>query len=165
MMRFAIGLAIIAFTIIVGTYQFFEDVDSINARQQGLERSLKKQKKFMKIQKQSKNLASNAVAKGDDKKNKIERQLGIGKPNLSFSFVGQSNEQNKPLFRHTFKITGFSKFDHYLTTMRNLDKLPGFIVYNTCYGCIAKKVRTKRADDEHSVTIEGYLYVYDPRQL
>ncbi len=44
--------------------------------------------------------------------------------------------------------------------MQTLPSLPGFVIYNLCFGCGA--TNEQLAEDQHMINIEGYLYAYDP---
>lgn len=165
MMKFTLGIAILVFTAIVGSYKYVENEDLLIAKQRGLIEAKDKLERFLRIEQRSKQVPKFAVARGDDKKNIIERLLEIGEPGLKFNFIGQARRQDAHLgiIRHTFKITGpatFSQTQEVLKKMQTLPSLPGFVIYNFCYGCGTTNKELEA--DEQMVNIEGYLYAYDP---
>lgn len=165
MMKFTLGIAILAFTLIVGTYQHFENIDMIAIKERALKEAEKKKRKYQGIESRSKLVSRMAIAKGEDKKNTIERLLGIGEPNLSFEFIGQSKQIQgvDSIYKHSYRIEGPTNFDDLMKTVKSLRSIPGFIVNKVCYGCGSSRKKFK--EGEHPVIIEGQLYVYDPKLL
>lgn len=168
MMKFTLGIAIIIFTSIVGSYKYLENEERIIAKQRGLISETEKRERFLRIEQRSKQIPKFAVVRGDDKKNIIEKLLEIGEPGLKFNFIGQARREDAHLgiIRHTFKISGpatFAETQKLLKTMQTLPSMPGFVVYSTCFGCGA--TNKKLEEGEHMVNIEGYLYAYDPNIL
>lgn len=168
MMKFTLGFAILVFTFIVGSYKYYENIDLITAKERGLVEAKEKRDRYLRIEQRTKQIPKFAVVRGDDKKNIIERLLEIGEPGLSFNFIGQALRQDAHLgiIRHNFKISGPASFDTVQTLlkkMQTLPSLPGFVVYDICFGCATSN---KQLDEnEHMVNIEGYLYAYDPNIL
>ncbi|MAF31362.1 MAG: hypothetical protein VXY83_04670 [Pseudomonadota bacterium] len=165
MMKFTLGIAILVFTAIVGSYKYMENEDLIVAKKRGLIEAKDKLDRYQRIEQRSKQIPKFAVVRGDDKKNIIERLLEIGEPGLKFNFIGQARRQDAHLgiIRHTFKITGpatFNETQELLKKMQTLPSLPGFVIYNLCFGCGA--TNEQLAEDQHMINIEGYLYAYDP---
>lgn len=168
MMKFTLGFAILVFTIIVGSYKYFENIDLIEAKQRGLIEAKDKRDRYIRIEQRTKQIPKFAVARGNDKKNIIERLLKIGEPGLTFNFIGQARRHDAHLgiIRHNFKISGpstFVKAQALLKSMQTLPSLPGFVVYDICFNCATTNKQLN--EDEHMVNIEGYLYAYDPNIL
>ena len=166
MMKFTLGLAILAFTILVGSYQFIDNQNLITAKERGLKEAIAKRGKFIRIKEKAKLIPQLSMKKGDDQKNTIERLLNIGSPGLTFNFIAQRNSTNanKTTIRHDFRIQGNANFMDTLRVLRQMRSLNGFSVYRVCLGCSKKKRGASEAftQNSHSVLIEGYLYVYDP---
>ena len=165
MMKFTLGLAILAFTLIVGSYQYFENEDLILRKEQGLKEAERKRDRYIRIKEASKQIPELSIIRGDDKKNTIERLLKLRDKGMTFSFLGQANRQDAylGLIRHTYKIEGPATYMEVLEVLDAMDALPGFVNYRVCYGCAASN--RKMDDNEHMVNIEGYLYAYDPNIL
>lgn len=165
MMRFTIGLAILAFTAIVAGYQYVDNNQLITQTKRSLFDAQKKQKKYIQIRERAQNIPSMSMLRGDDKKNTIERMLGIGEPNLEFIFIGQARGlgDGTPIVRHTFKIEGPTTFSNLTDVLGKVKTIPGFLTYRVCYGCI--KSNRDLGKDQHMVTVEGYLYAYDANLL
>lgn len=166
MMKFTIGIAILAFTTIVGTYQYFENVDLIAVKERGLAEAQKKKERYVKIENRAKKVRNTAIAKGEDKKNTIERLLEIGSPGLTFEFVGQSkqNQGVDAIYRHNWRIEGPSSFENLMAVLSKVRGTNGFVITKVCYGCKSSR-KTKMDAGEHHAIIEGQLYVYDPKLL
>jgi hypothetical protein len=165
MMKFTLGIAIIVFTAIVGSYKYVENEELIIAKQRGLIEAKDKLERYLRIEQRSKQIPKFAVVRGDEKKNIIERLLEIGEPGLKFNFIGQARRQDAHLgiIRHTFKVSGpasFKELQDLLKKMQTLPSLPGFVVYNVCFGCGA--TNQQLGENQHMINIEGYLYAYDP---
>jgi len=165
MMKFTLGLAILAFTLIVGTYTYFENEDLIERKKRGLIETTNKRDRFIRIKEASKQIPSMAMVRGDDKKNAIERRLNLRDKGLTFSFIGQANRQDAylGLIRHTYKIEGPATFEEVLAVLKSMEDISGFVNYRVCYGCAVSN--RKMDENEHMVNIEGYLYAYDPNIL
>tara|TARA_R110000868_G_scaffold218576_2_gene469328 strand:- start:253631 stop:254137 length:507 start_codon:yes stop_codon:yes gene_type:complete len=168
MMKFTLGFAILVFTAIVGSYKYLENEDLIIAKERGLQEAISKRDQYLRIEQRTKQIPKFAVVRGDDKKNTIERLLEIGEPGLNFNFIGQARRQDAHLgiIRHNFKIAGpatFEETQNLLKKMQTLAALPGFVVYDICFGCAVTNKELKQ--NEHMVNIEGYLYAYDPNIL
>lgn len=165
MIKFTLGIAIIAFSTIVGLFQYFENVDMIEVKERSLAQSISKKDMYQRIERRAQGLIETSMLRGEDKKNKIERLLNIGEPNLTFEFVGQGQNVQSvdALYRHNFKIEGPSDFKGLMDTLKALNATPGFVVYKVCQGC-SKSRKTYEAG-QHSTLIEGHLYVYDPKLL
>lgn len=165
MMKFTLGIAIIAFTLIVSSYQYFENIDMIEVKTRSLEQAREKKETYLRIEKQAGNLVNISLPRGEDKKNKIERLLQIGEPKLTFEFIGQGQNVQSvdALYRHNFRIEGPSDFNTFMDVLKRINETPGFIINKVCQGC--SKSKKGSAPGEHMTTIEGQLYVYDPKLL
>ena len=165
MMRFTIGLVLLAFTIVVGGYQLYNNNDLIQVRERGVRDLQHKLDQNQRLILQLQKVRQQTMQRGQDQKFTIERMLNIGEPGLSFSFVGQPQRAgaNNAFYRHTYRISGPGTFGDAYAVLKELAKRPGFSVYKYCFGC----TRTPRnaPDNTHMVQIEGYLYVYDPQTL
>lgn len=165
MMKFTLGIAILVFTLIVGSYEYMDNETLIAAKQRGLKEAEAKRDRYNRIERRSKQVSQFAIPRGEDKKNTIERLLNIGEPGLKFSFIGQARRETAHLgiIRHTFKISGPATFAEASKVIADLHERPGFVVYRTCFDCgFSKK---ELAENQHIVNIEGYLYAYDPNIL
>lgn len=165
MMKFTLGIAILVFTLIVGSYEYFDNEELISAKQRGLAEAKAKQQRFERIENRSKQISNFAIPRGEDKKNTIERQLGIGEPGLKFSFIGQARRETAHLgiIRHTFKIEGPATFAQAIKVLNDLHDRPGYVIYDTCFNCSFAK--RDLPQNQHLIKIEGYLYAYDPNIL
>ncbi len=165
-MKFTLGLAILAFTAIVGTYQYYENSDLLEARARGLERAKKRSLESVRLHNRLQEVRKMAVRKGDDQKSSIERLLQIGaSTGLEFQFLGQPRSDGNPaLYRHSYRIEGPTDFRTSMRLLNNLALLPGFTIHRVCYGCknMPRSRDDKKTDNRHMVTVEGFLYVYDP---
>lgn len=166
MMKFTIGLAIIAFTLIVGGYKYTENADLVAIKETGLRQVIGRKDAANKLLARYEEIKKKSIKTGDDQKFTIERTLNIGEGGLEFKFLGQSsNEDGDALYNHTFRISGPANFAELMRVTQQLSTLPGFSVYRVCYACDKPKKKQKLKDGQHMVTIEGYLYVYDPNTI
>ncbi len=165
MMRFTIGLAIFAFTLIIGTYMYFDKVDLITVKERGLREVMEDRDSGRQLKTRIKKIRKLSMVMGDDRKFTIERTLGIGAPGLELRFIGQPRYTggNRALYRHTFRISGPAHFAEAMSTLRKLSALPGFSLYQFCYACTKPPKGTDK--NLKMIQIEGYLYVYDPNAL
>ncbi|MFZ2620120.1 MAG: hypothetical protein WAX89_04535 [Alphaproteobacteria bacterium] len=165
MMRFTLGLAIIVFTLIIGGYNYFENVKLLDAKQRGLDDVENQLREAQELQNRVQNIRKTSMLMGDDQKFTLERMLDIGAPGLEFRFVGQPRYagSNRALFRHTFRVTGPADFATSVGVLKKMATLPGFTPYQYCFGCVATPKGTPA--QLKMVQIEGYLYVYDANLL
>ena len=165
MMKFTLGIAILVFTLIVGSYEYMDNEALIIAKERGLEDAKAKRDRYNRIERRSKQVSQFAIPRGEDKKNTIERLLEIGEPGLKFGFIGQARRETAHLgiIRHTFKISGPATFSQATKVITKLHEHPGFIIYKTCFDCGFSKKELE--ENHHNVNIEGYLYAYDSNIL
>lgn len=167
MMKFTIGAAILVFTVIVGSYQFFQDKETLNQRERGLVQVRQKLHQSKQLLERLQLVRERAMERGQDQKFTIERALGIGDPGLQLQFVGRPQSadggDSRTFYRHTYRITGLSDFQTAWQVVRKLVEVPGFSIHKFCMNC----TRTPRNTPTgyRTVQIEGYLYVYDPNSL
>lgn len=162
MIRFALGLALIFFTLIVGTYFIYQQKDVFDARQFALEDALDKRTEGKALQKRIRELRNRSMVAGDDQKFTIERRLDIGAPGMEWRFIGQPRlfGNNRALYRYTFRIAGPATYDEAQELLRKLVTNPGYVPYRFCFACSQPPRGTP--ENLRVVQIEGYLYVYDP---
>lgn len=162
MIRFAAGLAIIFFTLIVGSYFVYQQKGIFESRQFALEDALSKRDEGKDLQKRIRDLRNRSMVAGDDQKFTIERRLDIGAPGMEWRFVGQPRlfGNNRALYRYTFRINGPATYDKAQALLRKLVTNPGYVPYRFCFACAQPPRGT--APNLRMVQIEGYLYVYDP---
>ncbi len=165
MIKFAVGLALIIFTAILGTYFYIEQSTLYETRQSGLEEALSRRDEGKDLQQRIRAIRARSMISGDDQKFTIERLLDIGAPGMEWRFVGQPRQfgNNRALYRHTARITGPATYAESQALLRKLVTLPGFVPYRYCYACSLPPRGTP--EDQKMVQIEGYLYVYDPNTL
>jgi hypothetical protein len=165
MMKFTLGMAIIAFTMIVGSYQFLENDQLIAAREFGLKEAIARRDEMRQLKQKVEGIKKLGMVEGKDQKFNIERMLKIGSPGLEFSFTGQGRAPNsqEAIYKHTFKIEGPADFASTLSILRDLSTQPGFVVNRICYGCI--KNRAELPKSTVLIQIEGFLYVYNPNLI
>lgn len=164
MMKFTLGLAIIAFTLIVGSYKFIENDELIAARKFGLKDAIARRDETRMLKAKVQSVKKIGMVEGKDQKFSIERMLDIGTPGLEFSFVGQGRGANDAtIYRHSFRIEGPADFASTMRVLRDLSKSPGFVVNKICYAC--RTNRTPLPDGQVIIQIEGFLYVYNPNKL
>ena len=166
MIKFTIGIAILAFTSIVGSFQYFENIDEIIIKERALVEAKEKRDRYQTIEDRAKKVRKISLAKGEDKKNTIERMLNIGAPGLTFEFIGQSkqNQGVDAIYNHNFRIEGPAEFTTLMETLKTLRETPGFVVSKVCYGCKSGR-KAKMEEGQHHAIIEGQIYVYDPKLL
>lgn len=162
MMRFTLGIAIFIFTVILGIYQYMENVSLYETKQAGLDDALSRREEGKQLEERIRLIRRMSMVSGDDQKFTIERLLDIGAPGLEWKFVGTPRQfgNNKSLYRHTFRISGPATYAESQEVLRKLATLSGFIPYRYCFACgnPPKGIPTGMK----MVQIEGYLYVYDP---
>lgn len=162
MMKFTLGLAIIAFTMIVGSYQYLENVELISSRELGLKDAINRRTELQDLKQRVEGIKELGMIEGKDQKFNIERLLNIGTPGLEFSFIGQGRNPNsvEAIYHHSFRIAGPTDFATTMRVLRELSTKPGFIVSKICYSC--QKSRKALPEGTVMIQIEGFLYVYNP---
>lgn len=168
MMKFTLGLCIFAFTLIMGIYNFNENKSVLARQQAGLRDMIDRKEQASELLRRFEEIKNKSLKSGDDQKFTIERQLGIGEGGLEFRFLGQSgNENGEPLYNHTFSIQGTGTFDDMLAVLQQLAAQPGYAVYRMCFACDRMQLTGKAPlkKGHYSITIEGFLYVYDPNAI
>ncbi len=165
MMQFTLGLAIIAFTLIVGSYQYFENDDLIKSRKYALEEAINRRTEMQRLKLKVAGIKNISMETGNDQKFSIEKMLNIGAPNLEFNFIGQGKSSNNSgvIYRHSFRIKGPASFSETMDILRKLSKQKGFVVSRVCYSC--QKSRKELPNGKVIVQIEGFLYVYNPAKV
>ena len=165
MIRFAAGIAILCFTLILGLYTYADRANLVDIKQRTLRETEQERENAKNLQNRIAGIRRLSIPQGDDQKFTLERLLNIGAPGLELRFIGQPriSSGNRSLYRHTFRISGPATFADALETTQRMSTLPGFAVYKFCYAC-TKKPRDVPAELE-MVLIEGYLYVFDPNTL
>jgi hypothetical protein len=165
MMRFTIGLILLAFTAVVGGYQLFSNYELIQVRERGVQDLSRKLDQNQRLIGRLQKVREQTMRRGQDQKFTIERMLGIGEPGLGFTFVGQPQKAggSNAFYYHTYRISGPATFDEAYELLKKLAKRPGFSVYKFCFGCTRKPRGSPK--NTNMVQIEGYLYVYDPKTL
>lgn len=162
MMRFTLGLILLALTLIWGLYQHSANSDLLMIKQAGLDEATGQRAEGQSLQERIRVVRKMSMVAGDDQKFTIERLLDIGSPGLEFKFVGQPRVfgSNKALYRHTWRIAGPATYGDSQELVRKLATLPGFVPYKYCFGCALPPKDS--APNVKMVQVEGYLYVYDP---
>ncbi len=165
MLRFTLGLAIIAFTLIIGTFQFVQNQQTIEVRKRAVSEADRRRDEALRLEGMLADVKQNTMLQGDDQKFTIERTLDIGDPGLTLRFIGQPRPlvSNQGLYRHIFRITGPATYEQMNNVIKKMAELPGFAPYRFCYGC--SKTPKGTADNLAMVLIEGYIYVHDPALL
>ena len=160
MIKFATGLAIIIFTLVIGSYSYFENQSSL-VRKQATLRTLETEsteiKKFSSRMEKVKKLS---LELGQDQKSNIDKLLGFTDYQLAFKFTQQDNNVNQKVLKHNFTITGEASYSKIIKTMERVVRTPGFVITSTCLNC--KGSVRSRLKDQIPVTIKGVLYVYNP---
>ncbi|MDE0723128.1 MAG: hypothetical protein OSB62_00330 [Alphaproteobacteria bacterium] len=165
MIQFTIGLALFAFAAILGTFKSFENVDKIQVTQNSLQSSMRDRDRILKIQTDIQKAVRETLEAGQDQKNNIERLFNLAERDLEFSFIGQptQNPAAPGIFYHTYRITGIETYSKISELLTLIASTPGFSVYKTCFNC--SRVSRELKPGHHMITIEGHLYVHNPRQI
>lgn len=165
MIKFAVGLAIIVFTFIMGIYRYMDLSTQAEDRAIALEDALSKRDEGKNLSKRINKIRRTSIVTDDAEKFKIERLLDIGNPGMEWRFVGQPlvRGSNKALYRYTFRVSGPSTFAESQALLQRMNKLPGFVVYRYCFACTQTPRNT--AEELRMVQIEGFMYAYDAKTL
>lgn len=165
MIRFAVGVAIIIFSAILGLYKYFDNAASYESRSIALEEALGKRDAGKDLQQRIRVIRTISLLNEDAQKFNIERMLDIGAPRLEWKFVGQPTIRgnNKALYRYTFRVTGPATFAEANDLVKRMSQLPGFVPYRFCFACSAAPRGTP--EELSMVNIEGYVYAYDSATL
>jgi|GEM_PF-1766872 len=165
MIRFAAGLAIIVFSLILGIYRYLDNADTYDARAQALSDSLEKRDQGKNLQERIKVIRSISLENKSVQKYTLENMLDIKAPRMEWRTVGQPlvRGANRALYRYNFRISGPSTFAESQALMERMVKMPGFVPYSYCFACSSVPRGTEPG--LNMVQIEGYLYAYDPDKL
>lgn len=165
MIQFTIGIALFAFAAILGTFQAFENIDQMAVTENSLRSTMKERDKILKIQTDITRAVRETLEAGQDQKNNIERLFNLGDKDLEFNFIGQPNLNPAApgIYYHTYRITGSASFSEVFDLLNLIAASPGFTVFRTCLDC-TRSIR-ELPTGHHTVMIEGYLYVHNPRQI
>lgn len=168
MIQFAIGLALLAFSIFVGSFQYFDNVQSITNFQERLENTKRQVRQASQFEKRIARVRELVMPQGDDQVSKLNKRLELGGTKLTFQLVSKVNPDdpaNKYFYRHTFEINGVARYFAFFNLLNQLDSTPGVVLLQACMECGNPPAGTKVADDEHVVRIRGYIYVYNPNNV
>lgn len=165
MIRFAIGAAIIVFTLIMGVYRYSD----LSSRQQDLESAMieaqDKRDQGRNLTTRIQDVRKTTFTTADAQKLTIEKMLDIGAPGMEWRFLGQAlvRGDNKSLYRYTFRISGPSTYAVSQKLLERMNELPGFVPYRYCFACTQPPRGTP--ENLSMVQIEGYLYAHDKNTL
>ncbi len=161
MIRFAAGIAIIVFTLMMGGYKYFDNASNFESREYALSDALDKRDAGKDLQKRIAEIRRVSQEIRFVQKNELERALDIGAPRLDLRIIGQPliRGNNKALARYTFRIAGPATYAEAQGVLERMTRLPGFVPYSFCFACSSTP---RGAPPELSmVQIEGYIYAYD----
>ena len=161
MIRFAAGIAIIIFTLMLGGYTYFDNASGYESRTYALEDALSKRDAGKDLQKRIKDIRNVSLENGTVQKLNLERMLDIGAPRLDLRIIGQPliRGNNKALARYTFRVAGPTTYPEAQAVLERMTRLPGFVPYSFCFACTSTP---RGAPPELSmVQIEGYIYAFD----
>lgn len=162
MIRFTVGLVLLVFSVLIGFYQYDENVNRLRSEQSRLTRTQQQKVEAGQLQKRLAALKEKLMVRGDDQKSKIERTLNLSDTRLQFKFNSQGNPNDpssKNFYRHEFELVGPSTYYKILETINQLENTPGVVIYSACVGCINPPSNVKLTPEEHMVLIKGYIYV------
>jgi hypothetical protein len=165
MIRFAVGLAIIIFSLILGIYKYFGNQSDLESRTYALQEALDKRDAGKDLQKRIAVIRKLGLEIKSIQKNELERLLDIPSPRIELRIVGQPlvRGNNKALARYVFRVSGAASYTEAYTILDRMSDYPGFVPYRFCFACSAPP---RDAPPELSMLqIEGYIYAYDPDTL
>lgn len=164
MMRFSIGLALAAFAIIVGSYQYFENQDQIVRQEKRLVDLERQRIEIQQFESRLDRLSQRILERGDDQRSVMERALGLQDTDLTFNYTSQGNPDrsvNPHFYRHEFQLTGPITYFDGMRIINRLDNLPGAVINYVCFDCAGVNRRIEILEDEQVIMVRGYLYVYN----
>jgi len=165
MIRFAAGLALIIFTVIVGVYKYLDISQTYQRQQAALADALEKRDQGKNLQQRIRVVRTTSLETKAVETYKLASMLDVPTPRMEMRIVGQPlvRGTNKSLYRYNFRITGPGTHAEAQKLLERMVKLPGFIAYRYCLACS----NTPRGTDPALVMVlmEGYLYAYDPDKL
>lgn len=163
MMKFTIGIALLAFTLIVGGYRFSNNMELISSRENSVQSAQDTFQRSQQLKQSVKGINKRAIPIQDSQKSSIERMLAIGQPGPSFTYVGQPvyGSGDRSFYKYTYRIKGPATFEKAMAIVNLISENKGFTISKFCFAC----GRLPRNTDESlkMVDIEGDVYIYDPK--
>lgn len=163
MIKFALGIAILFLTVVVGIYKYHDVGSQIDSLAGQVEEAIDKRDMGKDLQKRITVIRKMSLENEDaSQKFNMERMLDIGAPRLEWKFIGPAlvRGNNRALFRYTFRVTGVATYDDVQGLVERMVGMPGFVPYRLCFACSQAPRGTPQGLS--SVQLEGYVYAFDP---
>jgi len=169
MIRFAFGLALLTLAVIIGSFRYFENRDSVARLNQQLQQAEATQLQARQLEAKITKTKELLVRKGQDQLSSIQRSLGLDKlNNLEFRFlseISQADQNSRYFYRHSFEIEGMVNFFDAAQLIDRVEASPGFTISYVCFKCKTPPQGREFKPDEYMLNLKGYLYVYNDTRI
>ncbi len=163
MIKFPLGLSLLILSIIIGSFQFFEDKDALYKSQQMFKHMQSQIDEMKHLEKRKAKIDNLVMRTGDDQKANIERTLELGGTSLSFRFssnIKPDAPANRFFYIHEFNIRGNASYFETIKLMQKMENTPGFIITHICFKCGLSGVA--KEEGKYPILIRGLIYVSNP---
>jgi hypothetical protein len=167
MFQFTLGLVLMAFSIIVGGFQYMENNAAVDAQRKKLDQAIRDKKEAGRFSKKIDIIKEITLRKGEDQKLNIERAIELPR-NLEFRYTSEADPnspENKFFYRHNFEIAGLTNFVTGVQLINKLENMNGFVIYSACFGCLSLPAGVIPDPSEKMIQIKGIVYVYNPENV
>ncbi|MBI1364089.1 MAG: hypothetical protein GC134_08895 [Proteobacteria bacterium] len=167
MIQFTIGLILSAFALIVGGFQFMENLNGIKVQRNQLAQAIRDKQEAGKFAKKIEAIKEVTLKKGEDQKLNIERAIELPK-NVEFKYTSEADpnsQDNRFFYRHNFEITGLTDFVTGLRLVNKLENMNGFVLFSACFGCLSLPSGAEPEPNQRMIQIKGFVYVYNPETV
>ena len=169
MIRFAFGLALLTLAVIIGSFRFFENRDTMARLERQLVKAEATQMEARRLESRISRTKELLVRKGQDQLSAVQRSLGLDKlRNVDFRFITETSateQSNRYFYQHTYEIEGMVNFFDAAQLIDRVEATPGFTISYICFKCKTPPQGREYKPDEYMLTLRGSLYVYNDAKI
>lgn len=156
MLQFSIGMGLMIFSIFVGSFKYFDNVDQIIAKERAIKTAERQALEVKQFSSRFNRARESAVRKGEDKRANIQRMLSLDGRSLELTYTREDNNNSSRMFYHEYMISGNVGFERVTRVLSVVAQAPGFTIQSVCMNCKHTSVSSKGLIP---IEIKGRLYV------
>ncbi len=156
MLKFSIGIGLIIFSIFVGSFKYFDNVDQIAAKERAVKTAERQSLEIKQFSSRFQRAAQSAIPKGQDKRANVQRMLSLDGRSLELTYTREDNNNQSRMFYHEYLISGEANFERITRLLSVVANAPGFTINSVCLNCKHSVVSAKGLIP---IEIRGRLYV------
>lgn len=156
MLQFSIGIGLIIFSIFVGSFKYFDNVDQIVAKERAIKTAERQVLEVKQFSSRFNRAKESAIRKGEDKRANVQRMLSLDGRSLELTYTKEDNNNTNKMFYHEYLISGEVNFERITRVLSVLSQASGFTIQSVCMNCKHSAVSAKGSIP---IEIRGRLYV------